>query len=144
MGERACASPGSNRGRADRDLHRRSSPDAGRQHRDGLRPSCARLRCARDRAQRVDDVEHKDALAIFNKITRAGDKPLANRVQGLGHTLFDFAARLGLRSKPDPFADIKRNREHPRHRFPDEDELRRLLAAIADERHDIDGVRAIR
>jgi integrase len=94
--------------------------------------------------KRVDDVEHKDALAIFNKITRAGDKPLANRVQGLGHTLFDFAARLGLRSKPNPFADIKRNREHPRHRFPDEDELRRLLAAMADERHDIDGVRAIK
>ena len=94
--------------------------------------------------KRVDDVAHADAMAVINKITRAGNKPLANRVQGLGHTLFDFARRLGVRTNPNPFSDVRRSKEHPRHRYLDEDELGRLLGALAEERHDPDGARVIK
>jgi integrase len=106
------------------------------QLRDYIEPAIGR--------KRVDDVTHADAMAVINKITRAGNKPLANRVQGLGHTLFDFARRLGVRTKPNPFSDVRRSKEHPRHRYLDEDELGRLLGALAEERHDPDGARVIK
>jgi integrase len=106
------------------------------QLRDYIEPAIGR--------KRVDDVTHADAIAAINKITRASNRPLANRVQGLGHTLFEFARRLGVRTKPNPFSDVRRSKEHPRHRYLDEDELGRLLGALAEERHDPDGARVVK
>jgi integrase len=78
---------------------------------------------------KVAAVSWSDIDALHRRITKSGSPVAANRVIAVVSKMFSLAVRWGLR--PDhPVKGIERNTEHKRQRYPSNDELRRLTAAL--------------
>src|SRR5262249_44217207 len=73
---------------------------------------------------------HADIEKVHRKVTQNGTSYRANRLLSLLSTMCGLAIRWGMR--PDnPARGIRRNPEHPRHRYLREDEIARLMTALA-------------
>jgi integrase len=86
------------------------------------------------RALKVDEVTHSDIDAIHRRITRAGHPTNANRAVALLSKMFSLAMKWGWR-KDNPTLHVERNREQPRNRYLNENELARLKVALAECEH---------
>jgi integrase len=81
---------------------------------------------------RVRDVEVDDVRAIHRKLSRAGKLHQANRVVAVVSMMFAKALEWKLRlDDKNPAKNIARNREQPRTRHLEPEELGRFLAALA-------------
>ena len=79
---------------------------------------------------KVAEVTHSDIDGLHHKITKRGKRYLANRVLELCRRMFSLAMRWEWR-ETNPAAAVERNHEEKRHRYLGDDELARLMAALA-------------
>lgn len=77
-------------------------------------------------------VDRKAISSLMSTITLAGHPTVANRVLALVSSVFGWAINSGI-GEVNPALGIKRNKEHSRDRFLQDDELPRFFAALAEE-----------
>jgi integrase len=82
---------------------------------------------------RVSAVERADVERMLRDVTEVAGPYQSNRVHGVGSKLFSTAMRWSLLSpaQGNPFQGIERHKEHHRRRYASADEVRRLVAALA-------------
>jgi integrase len=80
---------------------------------------------------KVDRLTYADIDRLHRRITAAGTPYRANRVIAMLSKMLSLSIRWGWRSD-NPCRSVERNPEHPRHRYLDNEEIRRLLAGLAD------------
>lgn len=90
---------------------------------------CPTIPSARRDARRARD-RRADIDKLHRKITATGAKVRANRIIALLSRMFSLAVIWEMRSD-NPVKGIERNPETARHRCLEDDELERLLAAVA-------------
>jgi integrase len=93
---------------------------------------------------KVADVVYADVDALHRKITKSGAKYAANRSVAILSKMFSLAVRWGMR-EDNPCKGVERNTEHHRQRYLIDDELSRLVAALAGhpDRQAADAVRLL-
>jgi site-specific recombinase XerD len=93
---------------------------------------------------KVADVVYADVDALHRKITKSGAKYAANRCVAILSKMFSLSVRWGMR-EDNPCKGVERNTEHHRQRYLIEDELSRLVAALAGhpDRQAADAVRLL-
>ena len=90
-----------------------------------IRPHLGRMR--------INTVTQADTERLCRAVTKAAGPYQANRVQAVGSKLFTSALRWQLRTEVhgNPFKRVERHKEHARRRYASDEELRRLVAALA-------------
>jgi integrase len=84
-------------------------------------------------ATKVADVTFAECDALHRKITRAGSPYAANHCKAMLSVMFKLAEKWEWRAGgTNPAKHVERNREEQRKRYLSADELKRLLAALAD------------
>jgi integrase len=93
---------------------------------------------------KVADVVYADVDALHRKITKSGADYAANRCVAILSKMFSLGVRWGMRDD-NPCKGIERNTEHHRQRYLIDDELSRLVAALAShpDRQAADAVRLL-
>jgi integrase len=93
---------------------------------------------------KVADVVYADVDALHRKITKSGANYAANRCVAILSKMFSLGVRWGMRDD-NPCKGIERNTEHHRQRYLIDDELSRLVAALAShpDRRAADAVRLL-
>jgi integrase len=81
---------------------------------------------------KVAEVSFSDIDRLHRKITAQGSPYQANRVVALTHRMFTLSIKWNMR-ETNPCKGIEKNREDPRHRYADNAELERLIAALAED-----------
>jgi len=80
---------------------------------------------------RVTSITDAHISELHLAITRSGRKTQANRVLSVLSKMFNFAETAGLRPKgTNPCRGVERNKEVMMERYPSEDELERIMAAL--------------
>ncbi len=79
---------------------------------------------------KVADVTYNDISALHTKVTKAGHRVRANACIRVCSKMFSLAIRWGMRAD-NPCKGIEKNKEYKRLRYLKDDELPRLLAALA-------------
>ena len=82
--------------------------------------------------RRLEKITTRDVAALHSRIGRTA-RYQANRVLSLLSVVWNTCRRAGLIRGANPCEDVKHFREQSRDRFLDAKELRRFLAALADE-----------